>query len=447
VPGHQLTGNRIRDRRLDRGMRQTDLAAAVGISPSYLNLIEHNSRRIAGKLLLDIARALAVEPAHLTEGGEQVLIDALRAAAADRRATGLSPGLSPGPTPAMDPDLDRIEDFIGRFPGWAALVAAQARRISRLESQVAELSDRLTHDPELATSLHQVITAVTAIRSTAAILTGETEVDQDWQRRFHRNIHDDSVKLAESSRQLVSYLEAAGEARWTTGSPQEEVWRYLDAIDCHVAALEDDAAADPGQIIAAAALRLPGLAQPAAHDLLAGWLARYRADAQTMPLGPFGQAARDHDHDPSVLARMFAVPLAAVLRRLSTLPRGQDHPPMGLAICDSAGAILHMKRIPGFAPSRVGAGCPLWPLYQALGQPGRGIRSVVALPGDRGPRFLCHAIAGPRTEPGFDSQPLLESTLLVRPAPATDAAAPVGIACRICTRTDCPARREPSVVG
>ena len=44
----QLTGNRIRERRLVLGMKQADLAEAVGISASYLNLIEHNRRRIGG---------------------------------------------------------------------------------------------------------------------------------------------------------------------------------------------------------------------------------------------------------------------------------------------------------------------------------------------------------------------------------------------------------------
>ena len=67
----QLTGSRIRERRVDLGIRQTDLANAVGISASYLNLIEHNRRRIAGKLLNDLARAMQVDPSALTEGAEQ----------------------------------------------------------------------------------------------------------------------------------------------------------------------------------------------------------------------------------------------------------------------------------------------------------------------------------------------------------------------------------------
>ena len=58
-----LTGTRIRDRRVMAGTKQSALAREIGISASYLNLIEHNRRRIGGKLLLDIAGALGVEPA------------------------------------------------------------------------------------------------------------------------------------------------------------------------------------------------------------------------------------------------------------------------------------------------------------------------------------------------------------------------------------------------
>ena len=48
-----LTGSRIRERRVMAGQKQADLAKAIGISASYLNLIEHNRRRIGGKLLLN----------------------------------------------------------------------------------------------------------------------------------------------------------------------------------------------------------------------------------------------------------------------------------------------------------------------------------------------------------------------------------------------------------
>src|SRR6056297_484007 len=81
-------GTRIRERRVMSGIRQTDLARQAGISPSYLNLIEHNRRRIAGKTLNRLADVLGVAPGLLSEGAEATLISALREAAARAGADG-----------------------------------------------------------------------------------------------------------------------------------------------------------------------------------------------------------------------------------------------------------------------------------------------------------------------------------------------------------------------
>ena len=50
-----LLGPRIREQRKAAGMTQAGLALAVGISPSYLNLIEAGRRAIGGALLKRIA--------------------------------------------------------------------------------------------------------------------------------------------------------------------------------------------------------------------------------------------------------------------------------------------------------------------------------------------------------------------------------------------------------
>ena len=46
MPRTALTGTRVRERRLLLGLKQADLARTAGISPAYLNLIEHNRRRV-----------------------------------------------------------------------------------------------------------------------------------------------------------------------------------------------------------------------------------------------------------------------------------------------------------------------------------------------------------------------------------------------------------------
>jgi XRE family transcriptional regulator, fatty acid utilization regulator len=424
----QLTGARIRARRLDQGISQTELAQQAGISPSYLNLIEHNRRRIAGKVLHDIARALALDPSVLTEVAEPALLDALELAAASE--------------PAGGAERADARAFADRFPGWAATVAAQARRISRLEDRVAALTDRLAHDLHLDSSLHEVISVVTSIRSTASILVGSDTVDPDWQRRFHQNLYRDSVRLAEASQALATYLETPKADAAAAILPVEEVERYLDRTGHHIAELEDG----PPDPEAAAAAVLAGFDSPEVRAFAAGWLDRYRADAEALPLARLSAAAASAAYDPGRIAEALDLPVPLVMRRMAALPAGGGHPPIGLAVCDAAGGLVYLKAHGGFTLPRSGAGCPLWPLYQALARPGTPVRAVVAMPGAAAPRLTCYALASPDGPLRFDAPTAYRSTMLVVADAPVAAAVPVGRSCRICARADCPVRREPSIL-
>ena len=223
MPSRRLTGSRIRDKRLDHGLRQAAVADAVGISPSYLNLIDHNRRRIGGKLLSDLARVLAVDTGLLTEGADSDLLDQMRAAAAIAGDVA---------------EVARAEELAARYPGWSRLIAIQARRLAALEERIQALNDRIAHDPQLSSALHEVISAVTAIRSSSSILVGQEELDDDWQRRFHENIHADSVRLASSSEALIAYLETPGADEDAGSTAQERVEKFLSETAFHLTALE-----------------------------------------------------------------------------------------------------------------------------------------------------------------------------------------------------------------
>lgn len=113
------------------------------------------------------------------------------------------------------PELDQITEFLARFPGWSGLLIAHARRGAGLERQLVDLSDRMTRDPYLLTTLHEVLSAVTSVRSTAAILVEEGEISAEWRQRFHANLHQDSQRLSLTAQALVAYLdsfEAEGQA-------------------------------------------------------------------------------------------------------------------------------------------------------------------------------------------------------------------------------------------
>ena len=428
-----LTGTRIRERRTVMGIRQTDLARTVEISPSYLNLIEHNRRRIGGKLLVDLAAALGVEVSALTHGAEAELVDQLsEAAVADA---------------GIAAEIDRVEEFVGRFPGWAQLIAHQRRQMTRLQRQVDTLADRLSHDPELSGVLHDLLSKVTAIQSTATILAETGDLDRDWQEKFIANLSEDSRDLAARSASLVGYLDGSAESELTLASPQEELEAYLGRSGFHIAALEEGGAG----LDAARAEAAPFLTSEAGVVLADAHFRQYRADAEQMPLSAVREVVAEYGVDPTAVAAAFSADAAAVLRRLAAVPSAPGAPPAGLVICDGSGALILRKPTEGFLIPRYGTACVFWPLYRALGQPGRAVNARLVQPGTPDRPCAAYAVCAPVPPLSFDDRQPMQSTMLVVPEALSrdsSGAVPVemGSSCRTCPAEACPARREASVL-
>ncbi len=427
-----LTGSRIRERRSIAGMRQADLARQIGISASYLNLIEHNRRRIGGKLLVDIASVLGVEPSMLTEGAEAALIATLREAAVDAGS--------------VSAEVNLADEFAGRFPGWAEVLAALHRRIGSLERTVETLSDRLTHDPHLAASLHEVLSTAAAIRSTASILAETGELEAEWRDRFHRNLNQDSARLAESSKALVTYLDESEGDEDRTRVPREEVEAFFASCSYHFPEIETGTA-DLEDLVQ----QSDALSTSAARRIAKNVLVTYAEDATAMPLSKMQAALKVNGLDPLALARTLGTTLPAVFRRLATLPEGTLSTDVGLVVSDVAGSFLFRKPLEGFALPRFGAGCALWPLFSAFSRPHVPIRRRVEMVGRGAAQFDCFAVADIVGQPDFDQDPLYHATMLILPVPASEAddegVLPVGSSCRVCSSRSCSARREPSILS
>ena len=415
MPISALTGTRLRERRVALGLRQVDLAEAAGISASYLNLIEHNRRRISEPLLQRLARALGQPAQAFQDGVGGAVLDDLRTAAAQ---------IGAGPIGA---ELDRVEDFAGRFPGWASVVVALHHRAAGLSRAVEALNDRMTHDPHLSASLHEVLSAVSSVRTTAAILADTDDIDPEWRARFHRNLHEDSERLALGAKALVGYLDTAGQVEGQgIASPQEEVEAWLAARDWQ-------AGGDVAELDSAAA-----------KVMARAWLVQTARDAQALPEAAFARALADIGPDPVRLAARFGADVLAVFRRIAL---HQGHV-AGLVICDGSGTLTFRKPIHGFALPRFGAACPLWPLFTALARPSSPIECVIETAGPQAQRFLVRAFCQPRFPDGFGGPELREAAMLILPAPIGAAQGlAVGSTCRICQRNACPARREPSILS
>ena len=78
-----LIGRTVRRLRMERGMTQQGLAARLGISASYLNLIEHDQRAVTAAVLIKLTEALGVDLAALSGHAERQLEAGLREVLSD----------------------------------------------------------------------------------------------------------------------------------------------------------------------------------------------------------------------------------------------------------------------------------------------------------------------------------------------------------------------------
>ena len=421
-----FAGLRIRERRRALGLSQTALAGLAEISPSYLNLIEHNRRPVAGKVLLALARALDVPPAALGEEASLGIVATLREAAAD--------------LPVHAAETHQVEEFVGRYPGWARMLATLERTTREQRSTIEALGDRLTHDPVLQSDMHEMLTTITAIRSTASILATVEDIDAPQRRRFTAAIHDESQRLSEVAAALTDYFDRAAASDSPPATPEEEVARHLEAAAYDFPELED------GTDIEVVLDRIAP-SSGAARRELAAWLARWRQDASAIPratlesllAGPLDLAQR---------AAELGVGVPALMRRLA---HRAGRPAFGLIGVNGAGQIVHRRPLPDWPISRQMAACPLLPVFDALRQPGLTQPFEVMQPGGTVTLVICHADVVHPARTG--ARPRLSASMLIVPdaargmfpglhAPRVEA----GPGCRVCSRAGCDARIAEPVI-
>lgn len=281
-------------------MRQADVAAQAGISASYLNLIEHNRRKVTSEVMERLADALNLDRAALVDGKDAALVEDLRTAAARGGAQA---------------EVERAEDFVDRFPGWAALLVGLDARGLALERAVEALNDRMTHDPHLSQSLHELLSSLSAVRATAAILAETPDLEPDWAARFHMNLHQDSERLVAGAEALVGFLDAGqGIEEQGIAAPQEEVEDWLRGRSW---VLRD------AELAEGLSDEISRLVSSAARSLARDHVVRAQADAALLPEAAFATALAEIGPDPLLLADHFAASPLAMMRRLAGFAGGR----------------------------------------------------------------------------------------------------------------------------
>ena len=463
--GRSLIGAKIRERRKENGLTQTGLAATVGISASYLNLIEANRRHVGGALLKRIADALALPIDHFDAAPERRLIAELGLIAVDPVLAPLS--LPPAATAAL----------ATQNAGWALALVRLHRAWHDSSQAAAALADRFNQDPLIGGAVHSLLTHVSAIRSASEILESNEPLDAEQRQRFISIIAADSRRLSDVSQTLAGLFTQA-QTTMRSLTPADEVDDFLVERENHFPVLEEAAAGlraragvrggpvesglaellsqTHGPLVteaAATGLRraapLPAarrdreqrtldfveaasgptrrfrlarqLAERTCAEAIAAELeasatlvsaeakrragkalSSYVAGAVLMPYDAFHDAAEAARYDIDHLGRAFGASFEQVCHRLVTLRRpGAEGIRFGFLRSDPAGHVTKRFALPSLPLPRSGTACPLWAVYMAFQTPGATVRQLAEFPSGDRYLMLARAVDKERSDYGM----------------------------------------------
>ncbi len=456
-----FAGPRIRRLRTARGLTQTAMAEGLGISPSYLNLIERNQRPLTVQLILKLASVYHVEPEEL-QGESRGSIAALREVFADPLLAGELPGdqelievseAAPNAAAAMIKLFRAYREQAERLSDLNEMLAREGRAttLSGTRLPIDEVHEVFERRPNHFGPIEEEAEAFTAVLDPGDDLFGALKA---WLRREHGIV--------------VKVLPVATMPNWRRRYDRHSQRLFLSERLSPFDQLREvamEACLMRMTVAVAAEIKALKLSTDEARRLARFELGRYAAHALMMPYQLFQQAALRARYDIDVLRARFGVSFEQAANRLTMLQRpGGSAVPFFMLEVDNAGNRFRRAGAQGYPHARFGGGCPKLAVHAAFAQPGQIFVEAVEMPD--GAEFLTVARTLEGPQGGFNERPRRTALLLgcdigfrdevvygaALPAPATGKAGsagfgstPVGPACRLCERVGCLARAEPPV--
>ena len=434
-----FAGPRIRRLRREQALTQTAMAERLGISDSYLALIEGNRRPLTATLILKLADLFDFDVRSLAQDEPGGGSAALRRRLSD--------------TLFSDISIDRaeLEAWIDNAPG-----AAEA---------FSRLFDRWQQGGQASGG-----------EGDEVMLAVRREIER-WRNHF-ADLDVAAEELADELRMGSADLYGAISERLRTRHqlsirilPMETLPDRLSRLDLHARQLQLSEMLDPAARTFQAAYHLAGIeaaneiaglvkgaafGNRAAERLYRRHVTAYFAAALMMPYGRFLRACEASGYDVELLQRRFGASFEQVAHRLTSLQRvGARGLPFFMLRIDRAGQAS--KRYAGASASPLVEGaqrCPVWGIHRAFDRPG-GIEVTLAELED-GTRWvtLASAIRRQAGSVGAPSAEFVVALGLAAPQAGTLAhargidlaratAEPIGLSCRQCLRADCIQRARP----
>lgn len=447
-----FAGPRIRRVRHSLGLTQTAMAEELGISPSYLNLIERNQRPLTVQLLLKLASVykLDLEELRGAAGGSAA---ALREVFADP----LLEGELPSP--------QEIVEIAEAAPNAATAIVKLYRAYRESLDRLSDLSELLAREGRATTlsaarmpldEVHEAFETQAnhfpAIEAAAETLSEELAASGDLggaMRRWLRREREISVRL------LPAHTMPLWRRRFDRHSMRLFLSERLSPFD-QTREIAMEVCLLAMQEVIASEIGALKLSTDEARRLARFELARYAAHALMMPYEAFHTAAVRARYDVDVLRSRFSVSFEQAANRLTTLVRQtRSGVPFFMLEVDQAGNRFRRAGAQGFPQARFGGGCPKLPIHAAFSQPGQILVERVEMPDGAEFMVVARTLEGPQAafnervrrtalligcDAGFAGETIYGSNVSTALPPT-----PVGPSCRLCERQGCLSRAEPPI--
>lgn len=451
-----MLGPKVRRLRQDHGLTQAQMAERMGISASYLNLIEHNQRPVTVPVLLRLGKAFDVDLQDFARDEEAHLADALTEVFAD---------------PLFDDsDLRKrdIRDLAAQSPELARAVLTLYGAWRRTSEDFQAMAERVA-DEEKVDGTHAAPQPLETVRDYFNTLGNHFP---DLEAAAERLWEDADLKRGELWRGLCLHMEATLGVRVRV-LPTDTMGAAIRRYDHHGRQLLLSELLSPAKRRFQVACQIAylqhgdlldrlldetGPSQPEARWAARLGLANYFAAAVLMPYAPFLTAARRLRYDIELLQHRFETSYEQACHRLTTLQRpGDKGVPFFLIRVDKAGNVSKRFSAAAFPFARYGGACPRYIVYDAFRVPGVIKTQISEMPD--GSRYFSVARTVQQAAGGFhasrqqfsvalgcaleDARELVYADGLDLGAGAAQVAMPIGVNCRLCERADCSQRAHP----
>jgi hypothetical protein len=441
-------GPQLRRLRQERNETQAQMAKGLGISTSYVNLLEKNERSVSVQVLLRLFEVYGVDWRALAE-------EATGPALADLRAALQDPIFS-----EAKPDLAQLRAALVHAPNLVSAFLQLHRAYSGTVDRLSVLSqDAAAMQGSAEASVHMIFR-----RNRNHFRELERAAEGFWEgAQPERDETYFALKTRLSNRLGVRVRIARVEDMPGTLRSYNEVSREIllsEALDhtnrsfqlAHMCALIE-ARSLLDQII-----ERSGLADAAAARLRVE-LANYFAAAVLMPYDAFLAAARATKYDFDLMATRFGVSFEQACHRATTLQReGAQGVPFFFLRIDKGGNVTKRFNATDFPLAEYGGACPRLDVHTSFRTPGRNVPQFVEMPDGSRYFVVSRTVDRPSwSRHAQDNRLAVAMGCAIEHAPKigyaeglsvpTAQVTPIGINCRICPRSGCDQRAHQAIIA